>query len=63
MKRDMDLIKWILGALDSFEPEAAFILSPSDVPAPLRPSESELNEHYRLLVERGLVRGEPFFSG
>ena len=63
MNRNIDLIKWILGALESFEAESAVILTPSDVPTHLRPSESELSEHCRLLVERGLVRGEPSFSG
>lgn len=63
MKRDMDLIKFLLDKMESVEAETAVILTPSDVPTHLRPSESELNEHCRLLVERGLVRGEPSFSG
>lgn len=63
MKRDMDLIKLLLAAVEKSAASACVIPEPSDFPEPLRPTESALNEHCRLLVERGLVRGEPSFSG
>lgn len=63
MKRDMDLIKLLLAAVEKSAASACVIPEPSDFPEPIRPTEADLGEHCRLLVERGLVRGEPTFSG
>ena len=63
MKRDMDLIKLLLESVEKSASSACVIPEPSDFPEPIRPTEEDLGEHCRLLVERGLVRGEPTFSG
>ncbi len=63
MKRDMDLIKFLLGKMESAGPETSYTPTPADFPGGNPPSEPELSEHCRLIVERGLARGEPSFSG
>ena len=63
MKRDMDLIKWILDKMESVDAETAYMPTPAEFPGTNPPSESDINEHCRLLVERGFVRGQPSLSG
>ena len=63
MKRNMDLIKFLLSALELVNPDTPRTFSPDDIPTLVRPTESELNEHCRLLVERGLAHGQPTLSG
>ncbi|MGI5831436.1 MAG: DUF2513 domain-containing protein [Thermoguttaceae bacterium] len=63
MKRDMELIKFLLGKLEAAEPETAYIPTSADIPGENPPSEPEINEHCRLIVERGLACGQPSLSG
>ncbi len=59
----MDLIKFLLDRLESAGPETVYVPTPAEIPGKNPPSESELSEHCRLVVERGLARGEPTLSG
>ncbi len=63
MRRDMDLIKFLLGKMESAGPDTSYTPTPAEFPGRNPPSEPELSEHCRLVVERGLARGEPTLSG
>lgn len=57
MKRDMDLIKFLLAMMENAPSGSNLHPAPSDFPEEERPSPGDLNEHCRLVVERGLARG------
>jgi len=60
MKRDMDLIRAILLAIEGQEALNAYthvVFQPDDLPGPC-PSEGALSYHMTLLIESGLVRGK-----
>lgn len=63
VKRNMELIRFLLSVLETATPQTPRTFYPNDIPDPIKPTGAELNEHLRLLVERGLARGEPTFSG
>jgi len=62
MKRDMDIVLRLLRLLESRRSDEPFFPSPSDLPGQ-RPPEDVLREHCRLIVERGLARGESAIDG
>ena len=63
MKRNMDLIRFLLRELEAQKPDSVYKAGEAVLPGNNPPGPSEIAEHCRLIVERGLARGEPSFSG
>lgn len=63
MRRNMDLIKLLLEAVERTPAGSYYHPDPSDFPDGARPSVEELHEHCRLVVERGLVYGSDTRAG
>lgn len=57
MKRDMDLIKFLLGEMEDCSADNVYHPSVGSLPEGITATEKELNQHCRLIAERGLAVG------
>lgn len=58
MKRDMELIKFLLGEMESCSADEVYNPAAESLPALFKVTREELEQHCRLIFERGLAVGE-----
>lgn len=63
MKRDMELIKFLLGEMENCSADEAYNPAVESLPALFKTTQNELNQHCRLIFERGLAVGESNRAG